>query len=213
MVDDSSWKLFGKEKGLLYSVYDKTRRSLNLRLVDYILKQSAKDDLIVLEAGSGPAEGSIFMSRKKRVKEAIALDHDKSALNANDYSSPKFFKVVGDLTKLPFPDKHLDVIWNSSTMEHLDDDSFDIAVKELYRVLKDDGYIFIGVPYKFGPLGLSIVSSKNFREWVGKLYTKKSLEKKLPIFRVTSSKIYFFGFFIGLVIRKKNKNRVSRHNF
>ena len=206
MINDDSWKWFGKKKGLLYSIYDNTRILLNKKLVNYIIKQSKKDSLIVLEAGSGPGQGSVFMSMKKEVKLAIALDHDQNALNSNPYSNIKFMKIVSDLIYLPFPNKSVDIIWNSSTMEHLDDNSFEIAVKEIYRVLKDNGYIFIGVPYKFGPLGLSIFSGKNFQEWVGKLFTYKSLKKRLSSFRIISSKIYFFGFFIGLLLRKKYSN-------
>jgi len=206
MVVDNSWNLFGMKKGLFYSIYDNTRNSLNKRLVNHILSKSkGKIDLIVVEAGSGPGQGSVFMSMKKRVKKAMAMDHDPRAFNSNTYASSKFEKVIGDLTKLPFSDKSIDILWNSSTMEHLDTESFNLSIQEIYRVLKDDGYTFIGVPYKFGPLGFSAFTWESMKEWVGKLFSKKDLKRRLKNFKVVSSKIYFFGFFVGVIAKKKIK--------
>ncbi len=203
MADDDSWKFFGKEKGFFYSVYDNTRNSLSRKLVEYIIGKSyGKEGLVVVEGGSGPGQGSVFMSMKKRVKHAIALDHDVNALGMGKKTNPKLSKVAGDLTMLPFKDKSVDILWNSSTMEHLDKEELDKSLGEISRVLKDDGFVFIGVPYRYGPLGLSVFMGKGMKEWTGKLFSKNELRERVKGFRVVSWRIYFFRFFVGAVLKK-----------
>jgi len=204
--NDDSWKLFKKDNGLFYGLYDSIRNNLSKMLVDYILNNcKKKSKLVVVEAGSGPGYGSVIMSKRKEVVKSIAMDHDSRALQQNDYTSSKFEKKVGDLVNLPFDDKSVDIIWNSSTMEHLSDNDFDTSINEINRVLKDDGFVFIGVPYKFGPLGFSLILTNSIKEWVGKLFTKNDLIGRLRNFKVISSKIYFFGFFIGIILKKNIK--------
>jgi SAM-dependent methyltransferase len=58
----------------------------------------------------------------------------------------------------PSPNDAFDLVFNSSTMEHLD--SFDRAFRELVRVAKPGGKIFVSVPYKYGPfLPFNLVST------------------------------------------------------
>jgi hypothetical protein len=49
-----------------------------------------------------------------------------------------------DLTKIPYPDRCFDVIYASHVLEHIPDDQ--IAMKELVRVLKPDGWAILQVP-------------------------------------------------------------------
>jgi predicted SAM-dependent methyltransferase len=53
--------------------------------------------------------------------------------------------VQADLTDLPFPDAHFDVILSSHVLEHIQDDL--AAMAELARVLKPGGWALILVPY------------------------------------------------------------------
>jgi len=49
-----------------------------------------------------------------------------------------------DVQKIPFPDNHFDVIFCNHILEHVDDHT--IALKELYRVLKNGGWGIIQSP-------------------------------------------------------------------
>lgn len=202
MVRDDSWKLFKNSKGFFYRFYDNTRNVLNKRLVKYILSFSRHEDLVVLEAGSGPGQGSVFMSKDNRVREAIALDHDQKALDSNSYKSEKFNKIVGDITKLPLKDKSVDVIWNSSTMEHLSNEDFVKGVDEFSRVLKDDGYVFVGVPYKQGLFAFFSIFGKGAKDWIGKLFSIKMLVNYFRNFKIVKVNKYLFNGFVGVVARK-----------
>jgi len=55
--------------------------------------------------------------------------------------------VIHELNKFPypFPDNHFDVIYAYHIIEHLD--SVDIVLKELYRILKKEGLLYIRVPH------------------------------------------------------------------
>lgn len=60
-----------------------------------------------------------------------------------DLESP-LAKVKMDVQKIPFPENYFDVIFCNHIMEHVDD--YEIALKELYRVLKPGGWGIIQSP-------------------------------------------------------------------
>ena len=55
-----------------------------------------------------------------------------------------------DITKIPIEDGYFDFIFCYHILEHIDADSE--AMKELYRVLKTDGRIFVQTPFKDGEI-------------------------------------------------------------
>ena len=57
--------------------------------------------------------------------------------------------VVADVRALPFPDATFDLLYSMGTIEHFPD--YEVAVRELFRVLKADGAAIIGVPNKLDP--------------------------------------------------------------
>ncbi|MCE5248726.1 methyltransferase domain-containing protein [bacterium] len=60
-----------------------------------------------------------------------------------DLNSPEVM-VKLDITQIPCGDKSFDVIYCSNVLEHIPDDKR--AIRELYRVLKADGWAVILVP-------------------------------------------------------------------
>ncbi len=54
--------------------------------------------------------------------------------------------VKEDITKISFPDNSFDIIFCSHVLEHIEDDIK--AMKELYRVLKPEGFAILQVPIK-----------------------------------------------------------------
>jgi SAM-dependent methyltransferase len=57
--------------------------------------------------------------------------------------------VVADVRALPFPDATLDLVYSMGTIEHFPD--YEVAIRELFRVLKADGTAIVGVPNKLDP--------------------------------------------------------------
>lgn len=57
--------------------------------------------------------------------------------------------IVCDMRDLKLPNNHFDFIYTMGTLEHVHD--YEVAVREIYRVLKPGGKAIIGVPNKLDP--------------------------------------------------------------
>lgn len=104
------------------------------RLMYLYLKEKTnffKDDLKVLHV----APEYCFIDRFEKLKN---LDY----LTA-DIESP-LAKVKMDIEKIQFPDNSFDVIFCNHVLEHVE--HFDVATKELYRVLKPGGWAIMQSP-------------------------------------------------------------------
>lgn len=76
-------------------------------------------------------------------KEAVAFDIVRGYLRVNVHGD----KVLGDACNLPFVDSSFATVVATEILEHLEQP--EIAVKEIKRVLKDDGRIVISVPNRY----------------------------------------------------------------
>lgn len=65
--------------------------------------------------------------------------------------------VVGSITNTPYDDNYFDVIHSSDVLEHLHPDDRIKALKEIYRILKDDGTFYANISTTYE----SHVSHKN----------------------------------------------------
>ncbi len=57
--------------------------------------------------------------------------------------------MVADARSLPFPPNTFDFVYSMGTIEHFNE--YDVAVREIYRVLKPSGVAIVGVPNKLDP--------------------------------------------------------------
>lgn len=69
------------------------------------------------------------------------------AIESVGKDSPGLFLMVSDLRLLPFPENCFDYIYSMGTIEHVPD--YELALQEMFRVLKQGGTAIIGVPNKF----------------------------------------------------------------
>lgn len=99
----------------------------------------------VLDYGSG--EGEFIGNLKTKTKSLYGFDVDKEKVQIarNKYPYVNFKNIkVGD--KLPYKDDFFDVVCMFHVLEHVD--SEEKAIKEIYRVLKNDGTFYLASPYK-----------------------------------------------------------------
>lgn len=198
-----AWQL-GSPGTLIYGMYDGLRRRLNQKLVRYIISCSPGDkDCVVLEAGSGTAYASSILCRESCIGLSVAMDIDPEALREARKRDSDLCLVVADLAALPFRTASIDITWNSSTIEHLSQPMD--ALREMARVTRKGGKVFVGVPNVRGPLGIQrLMETTPAGEWIGKTFSIEevchmvTLVGLLPV----DSFFYFFRFFVGVLGHK-----------
>ncbi len=198
-INLKSWQL-GEPRSLLYRLFDTFRRSLDRNLVRYLVSSINKDkDKILMEAGSGPGYASSLLAKVPGVKLSIALDIDPRVLAEARRRDRTIPAVIADLNQLPFKSASFDLVWNSSTLEHLEDPL--PALLEISRLIKEGGHIFIGVPNLHGPLGVQrLIPQTSAGVWIGTVFNHEALNKLLQSagFYEKAFLKYFYSFFIGV---------------
>lgn len=199
-----SWQFIGRPGSVGDRAYDWLRRRLNRRLVGWLTKHLGRSTpgstaCRLLEAGSGTAFASSLFRRQPHVDLCVCLDIDEEALHAARRRDPQLLAVRGDLQQMPFSGGMFTLVFSSSTVEHLADPA--AAVGEMQRVCHDGGCVFVGVPYRFGPLGFQPwIRHTRIGIWLGPVFTRRSLERILN--RTGLSPVahlrYFWNFFVGV---------------
>lgn len=203
IMDAKSWQLGSPGTGI-YRLYDALRERVNCRLAQYLLEKGVTSkQCIVVEAGSGPAFASSMLRRDVRVALAVAMDIDLEALREARLRDPELALVVGDLHNLPFKTESLDLTWNSSTLEHLDDPL--AGLREMVRATRREGKIFVGLPYLRGPIGFQCwIPNTSVGIWLGTVFDLDGVNR---LIRSAGAKpkdhlLYFFRFFLGVLAEK-----------
>jgi ubiquinone/menaquinone biosynthesis C-methylase UbiE len=158
---------------------------------------------------SKPARGqgycSSVLATFKPQTRATLLDFDAEPLALAAARDGRLALVKGDLYRLPFSDETFDPVLNSSTMEHFD--SFAAACGEVVRVTRRGGWLFVGVPYRYGPfLPFTLVPSRHpVSAWMGTLVSSPELREACRTSGVVveDSVRYFGGCFLGLLMRRE----------
>jgi ubiquinone/menaquinone biosynthesis C-methylase UbiE len=108
----------------------------------------------VLDVGCG-YNGKLLHKIKNGIASGYGVDisvnpghkDDKINLATHDLSNP-----------LPFQNNEFDVVTSLANLEHLDNPSY--AIKEIYRVLKPEGFLLLTVPTTFSKPVLEFLSYK-----------------------------------------------------
>lgn len=204
-----TWRLGRNERSLINRVYELLRRRVNSKIINFL----ARDRTIknALEAGSGTAYAASLLNSKSGVHMSVCMDIDHDALVIAIRRDPSLAAVVGDLRCMPFADGAFDLVYNSSTVEHLPQP--ESAVDEMARVCRVRGRVFVGVPYIAGPLFFQpVVAGTVVGKWLGTVFTRKGLEQMLCVAGLTpvSHIRYFLRFFIGTLATKPLLNEAAQ---
>lgn len=102
----------------------------------------------VVDIASGEGYGSNILA----VEAASVIGVDIST-EAVESASKKYVRnnlsySVGDVAKIPMGDKSVDVIISFETIEHVDEETQKKFLKEVKRILKEDGILVISTPNK-----------------------------------------------------------------
>ena len=204
MTPDHTWHM-GQPNALLDRIYDHLRSSVNRRLVRFLSRHLVRRTHrpCTLEAGCGTALASSILGRDQNAA-AVCIDHDVRPLQLARTRDPSLLAVVADATRLPFCDDAIDLVFSSSTLEHLPDPR--AAVAEMRRVCRTAGHVFVGVPYRFGPLAFQPwIASTAIGQWLGPVFSHRKLRTLLVAAGLTpvARLVYFCRFFVGIVAVKR----------
>lgn len=109
-----------------------------IKYIAYLIPQKA---FRYLDIGCG--EGQQIASVNAPEKYGLDISK-KAALIASEYSNSHI--CVGVSEQLPYPSNYFDVITSIGVLTHIIDP--ELALKEMRRVLKDDGALILGVFFK-----------------------------------------------------------------
>lgn len=124
-------------------------KKLHKRLELLLAKIDLKKNMRVLDLGCGRGDITLYLA--KHTKEAFGIDYSKDAIavsqNVRKTFPPSIRKKTTfmqmDAKQLQFPDNFFDCVIAIDIFEHLYKDELEIAMKEIKRVLKPEGLLFV----------------------------------------------------------------------
>jgi ubiquinone/menaquinone biosynthesis C-methylase UbiE len=104
----------------------------------------------VLDIGCGRGEMALYCA-KQGAKSVTGIDYSKVAIKLANEAKKHYEKgirdkvnfKVGDGKDLKFKDKSIDAVLLTEVLEHIYPDEQRVMFKEIHRVLKGDGFVFI----------------------------------------------------------------------
>lgn len=114
-------------------------------IIDTTYKKAVRDKestIKILEIGVGT--GNLSRRFLEHQYDIIGIDQSREMLNV---AKEKFLKLklrLGDFLNIPFENGKFDVVVSTYAFHHLREEEKGIAIREMIRVLKDNGRIVIG---------------------------------------------------------------------
>lgn len=95
----------------------------------------------VLDIGSGPGRDGLIL--KNLGMNVICLDASEKMIEL--CMNRGLEAVVGDFLELPFEDGSFDAVWAYTSLLHIKKEQINSACKQIYRVLKPEGILGLGM--------------------------------------------------------------------
>ena len=130
--DTGSLKIYENYDKILQTVYEKSLEDINKNI----------NDIKVLDLGVGT--GNLSEKYLSRGYNIVGIDQSREMLNVAKQKFPNLKLRLGEFLKIPFNNSEFDIIVSTYAFHHLNDVEKNLAIKEMIRVLKDDGKIVIG---------------------------------------------------------------------
>ena len=127
-VDRGALKIYENYNKVLNKVYEKSTIT--------------GEKISVLDIGVGTGNlAKKFLENNYRV---VGIDQSREMLRVAKHKYPNLKVRLGEFLKIPFNDKVFDIIVSTYAFHHLNSEEKSLAIKEMIRVLKDNGKIVIG---------------------------------------------------------------------
>jgi ubiquinone/menaquinone biosynthesis C-methylase UbiE len=142
-------KKFNQEHADFYNNYYKTIQKNFTSWYRFMLpelERYLKKDSKLLEVGCGQSKGLRYLAEKELIKESciFGIDQSEEAISFSEKSLPEANLSFGDAYNINFSDNTFDFVLLMEVIEHIEYP--DVALKELYRVTKPNGKLFLSFP-------------------------------------------------------------------
>jgi len=142
-ADESFWNLqwvekWNKKKNILYSTGPK---SLTSKITPRFLNP---EDGPILEGGCGLGNNVFYLNAMNY--DIIGIDYAEIIIKKINKEFPQLKIQHGDVRQIPYSDNYFAGYWSIGVIEHYLRGYSDI-IKEMKRVIKPKGYLFITFPY------------------------------------------------------------------
>ena len=139
-ADSEFWDELWETNDLANSIRSCTYEGIFLPVVEKWLNKGAK----VLDGGCG--NGFIVHALQHNGYEAVGVDFAKNTIDKVKEAVPELNLIYADIREMPVDDHSLDGYISGGVIEHFWD-GYDSILKEMQRVIKKDGFLFITFPY------------------------------------------------------------------
>lgn len=129
---------------------------IDIYLFDQILKNRFAPEMKILDAGCGGGRNLVYFLRENF--QIFAVDREAEAIEyvrylakslAPEISSGNF--QVSTIEKMPFVDENFDWVLSNAVLHFADDEKqFDEMLREMWRVLKPSGILFVRLASTIG---------------------------------------------------------------
>jgi len=136
-------------------------------IADQIIRRCGIKDGICIDIGSGPGSLAVAISKITDLNiYSLDMEEEMNQIAKKNIMDAELhhmiFPVIGDVHELPFPDDFADLIISRGSMFFWEDK--ETSFKEIYRVLKPDGWAYIGGGFGSETLKNKIRQSVNNRK-------------------------------------------------
>jgi ubiquinone/menaquinone biosynthesis C-methylase UbiE len=123
---------------------DSSQQIISEYYISYLLKKETQANFKVLDVGCGEGNSEKKFKAYRTNLEWFGLDIAESPeVNAREKTKSNFYTFDG--VQIPFEDNYFDIIYSNQVFEHVRYP--EALLKEIYRVLKPDGYFIGSVSY------------------------------------------------------------------
>lgn len=136
---DEHWdRYFKKKESLLYKLNPK------MYFIQITKKFLKPEDGPILEGGCGL--GYYVYNLSALDYDCIGIDNAKDTIKLVNKKLPHLKVQYGDIRQIPFPNNYFAGYWSMGVIEHFFE-GFDEIIKEMNRVIKPKGYLFLTFPH------------------------------------------------------------------
>lgn len=149
----------------------------------------------VLDFGSGNGGSVPFVCRHLPRAQLTCVDVSRRSLALAEKRFPSLAQYVHfDGTHMPFPAEHFDIAYAACVFHHINHTEHVSLLKELRRVLRPDGGLFVFEHNPYNPLTVHVVNSCPFDK-NARLIRAATMKQRLAAAGFSSVKIRYRIFF------------------